>query len=92
MDEFLAKAFGNDISNSNQKGKPMMNSLQIGGLSDGPANKFDKGVFNFNALTMIPAGGPDKNVSQKPNFESIGTFKGIRGLSNDLQGLSDLIV
>ena len=91
MDQFLAKAFGNDINDSNQKGKPMLNSLQINGLNDDRPSDFEKGVFNFNALTMLPTGGPDKNVSQKPNFESIGTFKGIRGLSNDLKGLSDII-
>lgn len=92
MDEFLANAFGSDIHDSNQKGKPMMNSLQIGGLADDRVHDFEKGVFNFNSLTMIPTGGSDENISQKPNFESIGTFKGIRGLSNNMQGLSDLIV
>ena len=47
--------------------------------------------MGINALTILSEGNQEKNVSQKANFESMGTFKGIRGLSKDLNGLSALI-
>ena len=101
MDEFLANAFGGDDEGSAEKlmGKMqkqglMMNSLQ---LADDGQNDFEleNAAFNFNALTMLPKedknnNNIDKTSSNKPNFESIGTFKGIRGLSNNFNGLSEL--
>ena len=70
-----------------------MNSLQ---LADDGQNDFEleNAAFNFNALTMLPKEDKNNNIdktsSNKPNFESIGTFKGIRGLSNNFNGLSEL--
>ena len=72
-----------------------MNSQQIDYLHDEDDDQHLKhGVYKFNSLTMMPDTNmePDGgSVSQKPNFDSIGTFKGIRGLSKDLKGIKDLV-
>ena len=79
----------------------MLNSLKLMGQDDANNDfELENAAFNFNALTMLPkedknikgstpsSGGPGNNT--KPNFENIGTFKGIRGLSNNFKGLSNL--
>jgi hypothetical protein len=99
MDEFLANAFAQYEENSAEELVPhgqnqgiMMNSLQ---LADDGQNEFEleNAAFNFNALTMLPKeekNSSSRPVSNKPNFESIGTFKGIRGLSNHFDDLNEL--
>ena len=64
-----------------------MNSFQLGADNQNDF-ELENAAFNFNALTMLPK--EDKNIpsvgskTNKPNFESIGTFKGIKDFSDNL--------
>ena len=88
MDEFLAQAFGSELTgDSKMRVQSMKNTLGRGENLD----EKDDLVDGLNTLTILSEGNKEKNVSQKADFDSVGKFTGIRGLSKEFKGLSSLV-